>query len=290
MIRLVKTELVPLTMQVAEQHANLQRVPGERDIRSGRREHLIAALKAGLFYGPSWARVTLTSNGITYRCDGQASSRVLCDHPSFFPRNLFVTIQHFECDNIEDLAELFWQFNNPVSTRTPSELMLVHGRIHETLNDVRKGTMRDVVAGIAFALSVDTDQKFSTEDRARLIHSNTDFIRWAAPFVATPYGRRVGVAAAIYKTYIANEVAAEEFWTLVKNESHPDHQHSTRRYAVLVRSAISEIHRLRHTVNKKFADNRYLYITGIQAWNQYRRNETKNFRYLENMQIPAVFK
>ena len=75
MIRYVRSETVPLTLELVEEMRTLPPSPTERELNPKRVDHLREKVAAGLFHPPQWVKATV--DGITYRANGQHTSEML---------------------------------------------------------------------------------------------------------------------------------------------------------------------------------------------------------------------
>jgi hypothetical protein len=282
-VQLLKTEMVPLTRQVAEHHRDLPQIPGDRPLKSSHVKHLHNCHESGLFYSPTWSVVLY--QGQHLRIDGKHSSNMLCSLNGHFPSNLHVTIRHFLAETEEDLAILFAQFDNQVSTRTRAERARVHLKLHQELSAIAPTSVTKATSGIAYALSDDGTQKFSREDQEQLIHSQKEFILWANQFVGTRRMSRPGAVAAMFMTWMRDNGAANEFWMLVRDQSHEDPKNASRKLGKFLELSIYDP--LDQATKRKWT-TRAFYVKSIHAWNAWRGNCGTDLKYHETAPWPKV--
>lgn len=281
MIRFVETQKVPLTREVAEDFATMPSWAGERDLEKWRCKWLEDKLNAGLFYSPSWCKAYY--HGRAVRVDGQHSSHMLADADPF-PVGLHAIILVYEIDTETELADLFNQFNQRESVRTLGQTINAHAKTEPSIAHIAPTWITKAVAGISHSLNEGRAARMSDTDRARLIHHNTGFIRWAHPFVVCRFMSGGSVVAAMYDTYTKNEDDATEFWNFVRDESHPDRDHPTRTLARLLR----ELYADRRAKRPAKWNARDVYIKCRHAWNAYRRGTRTDLKVYRDAAIPAI--
>ena len=124
MITKRKSELIPLTKELAAQFAGMRPLPGERPLRQARLKFFQSCVRNEIFNSPTWAQVFVGDDATPYRADGQHTSYVLahCEE-AIFPTAVSVTIDTWAVDSENELGDLFDLFNNPVSVRSNSDKM-----------------------------------------------------------------------------------------------------------------------------------------------------------------------
>ena len=124
----LKTEVVPLTIELAECIAALPHFEGDRpwDTAQGRNRMnwLSRLVDEGKFYPPKWA--TVMFGGKLWRMNGGTSSHMLLQRNGTFPSHLMAVIDRFECYTLEGVADLFDQFDHRKSLRTMIQRLRAH--------------------------------------------------------------------------------------------------------------------------------------------------------------------
>lgn len=272
MIRQISINTKSLTPALAKEFATMNSVPGERDLKPIRLANIKAKLESGLFHSPKWA--IAYCKGVKYRVNGRHSSTVLSDCNGLFPTGMIVVIEEFACDTEHDLAELFEQFDSPISIRNEHERLNAHAKTEPSLNDVPISAVRRAVDGIATEYQTREGKRISKADRARLVHTekNQDFIRWFSVIYSDPIMALSSVAGAVYATYLKDSAVALEFWQYVISESHPESSNPTRVLSRFLRETRAQ------KLPSQAASKRYaalnVYERCIHAWNCYRRNQS----------------
>lgn len=291
MFKLIATRTAPLTRELAHEFATMPESKQERPLRADRLAFLDSRLRAGHFYSPKWAVAWL--EGKKCRVNGQHSSAMLDRlEPPDFPVGLMAVIDEFHCESQMDVAELFAQFDNAVSTRSTRDLINAHKTIHDELASLASSTVSRAVNGISAAMT-DCEKRMNPEERAHLVHTCADFILWVRPFLRARSLDRAPVVAAMYRTFKAaadrpeaiDEVA--RFWSLVRDMDHPDVRHPTR---VLNIYLMQNINRpvAKNSAQKVRWSSRAIFVKCIHAWNAYVDGIATELRYVDSAPIPPV--
>jgi hypothetical protein len=288
MHRLIKTEKVPLTRDLAESFSQLPTFKGdrERDNAAGiaRILWLEERLRAGKFHTPKWATVQFA--GTIYRMNGGHSSTMLAKFDGQFPRNLEAIIDRFVCETTEDIADLFDQFDPRLSTRTSVERINAHKAVYAELDTVSPTDIHRIISGIAFWMGQDGEiPRVLEEGRIRLIHDNQHYLLWASQYSGKRALGNVGIQAAMYATHRRNQDHATLFWDHVKEEDAPDNRDPTRTLATFLRDAIGK---------KQFGSAaplwtpRAFFVKSIHAWNAWKTGQTTSLKYRPDCGWPKV--
>jgi hypothetical protein len=271
------TYLRDLTRTLTEETATMTEFVGDRDKSKARLNTLRAKLDEGVFFAPRWAYVTV--GGKRYRINGKHSAHVLDEANGHFPKDMKVVIDEWECDTDIDLAHLFAQYDNPISSRTATDVAGAHAKIHPELRGIKNTYIVKIMAGVSAHLNgIDTTRSVKAEDRANLVHDYPGYVHDFSSFKTPWIISRLGAAAAMFASWCANQSEAFTFWNLVSTESHPDTSHPTR----VLAAWLKEI-----SLAKSKPPHRETYTRCAHAWNAFRRGETTNLRYVKNGPLPT---
>jgi hypothetical protein len=222
---LVKSECVPLTMELAEEFRDMEPSPTERALKPTRLKYLQQQAGAGELVSFQWA--TATRDGIMRRINGQHSSHMLCGLDGFFPKGLFVHRDDYEVDDEEGEAQLFRKFDSRVSSRSALDVSGAYQHLYPELRPLNQGTAKLSIDGIAWYLNTvegvgvaSGDDRYKLFDRAQAeMHNGKkgayhDFLFWTNGVIttATPELKRAPVVAAMYGMFTKNEPEARQFW------------------------------------------------------------------------------
>jgi hypothetical protein len=158
-IRLVKTEVLPLSKKLYDKHWGLPAVPGERDLKPQRLGWHRTLLEKKKFSRCDWAWGKCKENSKVYRGNGQHTGTVLGEVLSGelegveFPTDIPVTLQHWEIDTIAELGDWFDQFDPHRAVRTPEDRTGIYMAMHEDFQGgvVTKKFCGKILGGVAWA-------------------------------------------------------------------------------------------------------------------------------------------
>jgi hypothetical protein len=215
--KVVKTETLPLTREVAETFKNLEPSPTERELDPKRIKHLKAKADNGLLVPFHWARAT-TPDGRLVRMNGQHSSTMLCELNGHFPTGLFVTIEDYEVFGSDGLGWLFKQFDDRKSVRSLADVAGSWQGLQPALREVARPTGKIGIEGAAWYLR--TIEGIPVGEDIYYLFNRTglhDFLLWLNEILSikTPELKRAAITAAIYATFIKDAADARKFWAEV---------------------------------------------------------------------------
>lgn len=279
MIRQLETTVVNVTRELALDFATMPAWKGERPLRQDRVDMLTAKISDGLFHSPTWALARL--GALSYRINGQHSSHALAKCGNI-PAGLQATILEFEVNSERELADLFGQFDNPVSTRRLREVIHAHAAVDEKLATCPINTLQVILSGVTQALG-EGQVTCSIEQKASLMFSHGRFIEFARRYANRRTLMYQAVIAAMYLTWKRDEERAEQFWNLVLAEDHPDSNNATRALARFLNGEVAgRSHRgLRW-------DRRAIMVKCLHAWNAYWRSHSTSLKYVQDAPIPTA--
>jgi hypothetical protein len=124
-IKLTNVAKVPLTLQLAQRFRDMKPLKGERRLKRSRMNFFRAALRTGIFRDVTWAECTIGTDHTSNRGDGQHTSNVLCElEEEKFPEGLSAMVMTYHLDDeVNDAAQFFELFNNPISARSADDRM-----------------------------------------------------------------------------------------------------------------------------------------------------------------------
>src|SRR5215468_2005471 len=235
-------ELVDLTPEIAAEIAAMPAFAGERELKATRLAFFQAHLTNGTFIGPEWTVAVHRTTGARYRANGHHSSTFLCHlPPEAFPKNvqtgawLKVTINTIEFDSLEeDSFDIFNLFDHPKSARTNTDVMGLYRSHWTDLSEIPNSHLVNVANGIImYERNRETPLLLAPRSRGGYWDNEVyrEFARWTWGFTDTEHDwmlKKSGLVAEMLDDRLTDAAAADEFWTLVVTESHPDSEHETR--------------------------------------------------------------
>jgi hypothetical protein len=232
--RLKKAQTLALKTrdEVIELAAKLKGYGGtecERQEKEGRKEKIRAKIFGGEMRPFTWAIGEVVGGphkGLIRRVDGQHSSEVFLEMTtedwSRVPFPVVAVWEHYECDDIIDMAVLFEQFNPSWSSRSSEDLVGAHVQIHEDLRDLKDRFVLDkVTKGMAwYARGVLGLDKASTR-QFMIVHDNHDthaFLLWCGSFLQKGKTNEMlhpATVGAMRHMFDAENPDPSEFWKRV---------------------------------------------------------------------------
>jgi hypothetical protein len=257
--RRIHTDEKPLTVELAAQIYEMPSLRGEREFKESRAKYLLDRIRSGEFADPIWATCFVSSDpDRVFRANGQHSSYQLSHLPPDvpFPKRPDGTpqtalIEVYELDSISDAPKLFDKFDNPKSVRSNVDYMQQSRVAYPELADIKTSLLSRLCNGIDLWESTSRREasrgKGSTVkpplrgvstryrgDWYLAIPENRQYLLWLAPFSAELHGKflaRPPITAEIYGAWRTNRQLAEEFWSYVLKEGHPEPDDETRELA-----------------------------------------------------------
>jgi hypothetical protein len=217
--RLVKSECLPLTRELAQQFRDMEASPTERPLNESRVKHLLKKAEQGVLVPFHWSRAHLGKRVV--RMNGQHSSKMLCEANGSFPENMFAHIDDYEVDNERGLAVLFRQFDDRKSGRSSSDVSNAWQMLFEPIKGVPTDIAKLGAEGITwFTKYVEGVGETKTGDDQYSMFADASthtFLRWLGEVfsIKTPEMKRVPVVSAMHKTFEINASEARTFWAQV---------------------------------------------------------------------------
>lgn len=269
---LVKSEVVDLTPELAHQFREMDASPTERDLNPSRVKHLLAKAEHQKLVTFHW--VVANYGGREVRMNGQHSSTMLCQLNGAFPKGLKVHLDTFKVDSKEDLADLFQQFDDRKSGRSPGDVAGAFQGLYEPLKDVPKASAKLAIDGVVWYRRTIDGTPVPGGDGAYALFREEGlhaFVRWVGDVfdIKTPEMKKVQIVSAMYATFVANEGAARTFWQQVARGGveYEDNAPATVLDAWLKAIATKE----QRTVIKLKPAN--FYQGCVYAWNAFREDK-----------------
>jgi hypothetical protein len=213
--RIVNSQSIPLTRELAQAFHKMQASPTERDLNPARLQHLQSKFDAGLTVSFNWAKARLGKD--VYRVNGQHSSALLAQMNGNFPEGLTVHMDEYQVDGTDGLALLFRQFDDRKSGRSPGDVSGAYQGLVPELMEVSKQTAKYGIEGYVWYQRLIENVPVPSGDDIYTLYNETathPFLLWLSDLfsIKTPELVRKPVVAAMYATFVANETAARDFW------------------------------------------------------------------------------
>jgi hypothetical protein len=291
MIEKIKSELLPLTRELAQQFKDLKPVPGERPMRHSRLNFFQVQLRQQTFNSPNWAKAIIEGTGEEYRADGQHTSNLLatCDE-SLFPQGLSVTVSTYLLTSTEDLAQLFDLFDNPRSARSNADKLGIYIAEYPELAQVDRTFLNKIAHGIDYhyrdlvSAGHQGVRVFPQREHGLYFSAaaHREFALWLYPLREAKHAwmfSKPGITAEIYADWQGHRELAERFWREVMTESNPDVEDETRELATTLRDWAKKQPRVKQDKFRHYAK---------KIFDRYRRTHTVAEVELSVSALPAA--
>jgi hypothetical protein len=247
MIRKIKSELDPLTRELAEKFSRMKSLPGERTRKPSRLRFFEVRLERKTFNSPTWSKAVIAGAEGEWRADGQHTSHVLANCPeALFPADLPVTVNTYQMDSMADAPDLFDLFDNPMAARTNVDKIGVYVAGYSDLALMDHAFLTKITRGLDYYyrdLSKERLEKESSEQQTILLYiarehglyfkddSHRVFTRWLHVWCESKHGWMIGkpgLLAEMFADWKTHSELATRFWGEVMMESNPDPDDETR--------------------------------------------------------------
>jgi len=289
----IKTETVPLTLEIAKHYNRMATLKGDRDPESitglRRVEHLRQQNVAGMFHSPEWSDVLVVDEkGKKYRVDGGSSSRMLVQAGADFPRDLYVTLRHFRAPSIKSAQALYLTFNQLWSARSKNDRIKNWAGYVSELDGMAPTVINLAISGIAYHMQLHNTVrvlgKLVPYDPLEFIEMYPEFIKWTNNLTGVRHLKKIGMMGAAFATWAFNESEAKKFWVMVRDEAGDvpplDSSQPTRMINKLLRDV---------TVDKTVTwSKRAIYVKCCHAWNAWRTKKNTQLSYFKEAPLPIL--
>lgn len=225
--KLLKVEQVGgLSEKHLKEMEALEAVPGERPLRHKRLDFIENLLCDGEFNRCEWARCRCKEDKKHYRVNGQHTTHQLRavldgDIEAEFPAGVPVMMSRWECDTLVDLADVFNQFDNHISTRSSDDKLGIYMAQHKDMIGIDKELVKSILAGVAWAYTnvpavkelFPGEGKLMAYERGQLLNVDKvrSFIDMMHEYADAPFSewiKRTGIIARIFDLYVTDEETA----------------------------------------------------------------------------------
>lgn len=281
------------TRKLAERFATMDPAPKDRLLSERRLQVYEQLLGRGEFRPVTWASAYCEETDGTYRVNGKHTS-VLLSRANPLPE-LYVTVEEYACDTLEDVARLYATFDSKMQSRTANDIYRSFASCVPELDIVSQRVISLSIGGVWYAQYQDNyTTNRSAAERAEAILEHHDFALWAYqvfPGGAKPASHllRLAVFAAAFATYQKSKEAATQFWLAVIEESGTKADLPDRKLAkyLLTHFSAKGGHQGAKSMRYRVGD-REIFVKCLHAWNAWRRGEATNLQYYAEADIPAV--
>lgn len=269
--KLISSETVDVTPQLATEFDTMPASTTERDLKSKRLDYLKNAVLGGTAIAFMWTKAKVTASGKTYRVNGHHSSNMLASLNGEFPSGLKAHIDTYEVPDDTSLGLLFRQIDSRQSARTVDDISGAHQGLAPRLSDVPKLAGRKSIEGYVWyqknKIGEDTpsgDDRFNLfldEALHPFIQMTGRILSLKTPEFSTP------VVGAMYGAFGRDPLEAEKFYSDVarqgggNDDGHP---------AVVLDAWLVDAREQKDDKPKEME----VYYACVYAWNAYRNSKS----------------
>lgn len=284
-----KPSILKCTRPLASKFAEMKAAPHDRNFSAGRGEFIKSAITDGRFRIAGFASCYCKETSETYRVNGKHTSMVLNELNGEFPQDLFATVEQYEADSLEDVARLYSTFDHRKSLRTTGDINTAFAAVHPDLAGVPSRIINTCCIGLSFATWEDGYYGHEVDERAALLLAHPNFVTWFYSLTKEHGGgrhplSRGPICAAAFRTFQKNQKHSTEFWSLVRDESHPDNTNPTR---ILGRWIATHCIKSGLVKGKGLDSRRGIYARSITAWNAWRDGGVTDLKFYPDAKTPS---
>lgn len=289
-----KTEMV--TQSLAVKFRDMDPVPQDRALSQKRLGAYRKMLAAGLFRPVQWATAHCNETQATYRVNGKHTSNLFAEYEDL-PQPVYATIEHYHCDDLDDVARLYATFDSRTQVRTTNDINRAFAAVDSELSELPSKIISICVTAICYYQWGDQYAQRPAAERAECLldDHNKAFIGWvhsvlrASDSDATRLMWRSPVVAAMYASYQKSRRAANEFWLAVRDGTGATPKAPDRVLNRFLLSKVVNTGRGAAGRNRKdLCGPREMFVKCLHAWNAWRRDMTTDLKYHAQAKIPAA--
>jgi hypothetical protein len=279
-----------VTGKLAAEFAEMEAAHVDRALSERRLQVYRKVREEGGFRPVTWARAFCKETGETYRVNGKHTSTLFADGKML--DGIYVTIEDYVCDTLEDVAKLYATFDSATQSRTTTDINRSFAAVIPELAHIDGRSLSLIVSALSFSPTGDGQVRGTPAERAEALFDNVELSLWLHQYVVRSGSARfnplarVPVVAAMIGSYHRSKSAAKEFWDAVRDETGARPDLPDRKLAKFLATTVS------HTANSDKSSRfrikaREYFIRCLKAWNAWRKGEPTDLKYFADAKIPA---
>lgn len=282
------------TKEMADKFATMDAAPQDRALSERRLEVYEKIIREGGFRPVSWAYTTCGETNGTYRVNGKHTSVLLSRLPD--TPELYVVIEQYHCDTLEDVARLYATYDSKMMMRTVGDINRMFASCVPELSQVHHRTVNLVISGVAYSQHQQEYIRIPPAERAEAIITQKEFALWLHELLGGGHQetkghghlRRMPVVAAMFLTWQKDKEQAMTFWSAVRDETGPEPDLPDRRLSRFLLTHGPANHKTTDRPSRYRVSDREFFVKSIHSWNAWRRHERTNLRYVAQARLPNV--
>lgn len=288
-----KTEKV--TQALAIRFRDMDPVPQDRPLNPRRVDAYRKMLTAGLFRPVQWATVHCNETQATYRVNGKHTSNLFAEYEQM-PQPIHATIEHYHCDDLDDVARLYATFDSRTQVRTSNDINRAFAAVDPELSELPSKIINLCVTAICYATYREEYFRKPAAERAEVLldDGNKQFIHFVHEILgprndSSQHLWRAPVVSAMYATWSKSRRDASEFWLAVRDGTGSTPKQPDR---VLHKFLLTRVVNYGGGATSRKASSlaapREMFVKCLHAWNAWRRNTMTDLKYHAQAKIPAA--
>lgn len=286
-------ETKKVTQALAIKFRDMDPVPHDRPLNPKRVDAYRKMLAAGLFRPVQWATVHCNETQATYRVNGKHTSNLFAEYEEL-PQAIHATIEHYHCDDLDDVARLYATFDSRTQMRTTNDINRAFAAIDPELSELPSKIVNVCVTAVSFSRHGERYAHVPAAERAECLldDSTKIFAAWVHEVLGsnnenTRHLWRSPVVAAMYASFQKSRKHANEFWLAVRDGTGATPKTPDR---VLHRFLLSKAVKGSNSAARSstLCAPREMFVKCLHAWNAWRRDTTTDLKYHAQGKIPAA--
>lgn len=287
-----KPQTVKVTNKLAKEWAEMDAAHTDRPLSERRLQVYEKVLADDAFRPVTWAKVYCKETGAWVRVNGKHTS-TLFSSADLKGKELYVTIEEYECDALDDVAKLYATFDSRQMVRTTSDINRSFAAVIPELAGIGANTIDVAVSGMAWHFFPTTPTKEPSAEKAERLFEYSPFVLWLQDVLVggdTDVAvrlRRAPVVGAMMGGYMKSKSAATEFWKSVRDGTDPSPKSPSRKLQMFLTMKAIDRATGSHRPDRLKGSQREFYVRCVHAWNAWRRGENTELRYYADAKLPT---
>ena len=290
-----------VTAKLANEFATMDSAHTDRPLSERRLGVYRSVLKAAGFRPVTWAKAWCKETEQFYRVNGKHTSTLFASVDlRESPQDVFVVVEEYECDTLEDVARLYATFDSQTQVRNQTDINRSFAATIPELKEFDTRIINLLVGGLVYA-DFPTATGGSTDvsgfpktpaERAEYLFDNVEFCVWAKDILLErgkcPHLHRVPVVGAMVGCWRKAKKDAETFWTAVREETGEKPDLPDRKLAKFL-STMASNNGTHAGVPRRFRITaKEFFCKSIKAWNAWRKKESTDLKYFADAKLPSI--
>jgi hypothetical protein len=286
-----RPETSQVTREIARSFAGMEAAPQDRPLSERRLQVYEREMVNGTFRPVTWAKVHCLATGEDYRVNGKHTSTLLAGLANL--PQLFVTIETYEADSLEDVARLYSTFDARIQLRTTADINRSFAATVPEFAVIPARLINLAVTGISLATWGKMYGDTPAAERAETMLDHVDFLVWLHSMIpAVTFDSRKlcrgPVIGAMFSTYQKSRKDSTAFWSAVRDESGDNPGKPDRRLAKYLTLMSVAVGQGSQAPRSRSAPQMEFYVKCLHAWNAWRKKTTTDLKYIPSAKPPSV--